>query len=62
MEANAIKNSASNKELEDIRKAREALARNQYHEQKSRLLKPDLNSTTSKSSNINSTTSKNSST
>ena len=61
MEANAIKNSASNEELEAIRQAGEALARNQYREQNSSLLNPDLSFTTSNGSSTNSTVSKGSS-
>lgn len=42
MEANAINNSASNEELKAIRQAGEALARNQYREQNSSMLTPEL--------------------
>ena len=62
MEANAIKNSASNEELEAIRQAGEALARNQYREQNGSLLTPDSSSATSKGSSIISTKTKGSST
>ena len=62
MEANAIKNKASNKELEAIRQAGEALARNQYREQNASLLTPDSSSEISKGSSTISIETKGSST
>lgn len=49
MEVNAVQNNASNTELEAIRQAGEASARNQYREQNSSIPYPDSGSNISSS-------------